>query len=108
MSFSEPVVYAFRNYLPVTRIGGNAAWVDSDANRRRDRPAEISFCIAIYDTLLLSIHCPMSCLFRVSPTDTRITNTIILLSDRRYPMKSPRLELLQGAARGVLPRDFRE
>lgn len=42
MSFSEPVVYAFRNHLPVTRIGGDAAWVDGDANRRRDRSAELS------------------------------------------------------------------
>ncbi len=42
MSFPEPVVYAFRNHLPVTRIGGDAAWVDSDANRQRDRSAELS------------------------------------------------------------------
>lgn len=108
MSFPEPVVYAFRNHLPITRIGGDAAWVDSDVNRRRDRSAELSFCIAIYDTLLLDIHYPISCLFRVSPTDTRITNTIILLSDRRYPMRSPHLELPQNTARGVLPWDFRE
>lgn len=42
MSFPEPVVYAFRNHLPITRIGGDAAWVDSDVNRRRDRSATIS------------------------------------------------------------------
>jgi len=47
-------------------------------------------------------------LFRVSLLDTRITKTIIILLDNRYSMKSPLLESPQGAARGVLPRDFRE
>lgn len=73
---------------------------------RRSLAALERFHIAIYSLLCLGTSYCERCLFRVSPTDTRITNTIIRLSDRRYLMRSARLELPQNTARGL--RDHRE
>ncbi len=53
------------------------------------------------------IPLPVNYLFLVSPSDTRITDNIIMLSDRRYTMKLRLLESPQGRDMGYF-RDFYE